>query len=722
MSKRIIVLFVAIFVAFTSTVKADEGMWILSLIHKNYEDMKKQGFKLTANDVYNINKASLKDAICGLSNERFPMGFFCSAEIVSGQGLLLTNHHCGYESIQNHSSVEHDYLSDGFWAFSKDHELSNDDMCASFLVRIDDVSDRVLKDVTEELSYDKRQTLINKAIKEIVKESKKDNSYNVEVKDMFAGNQYFLFVFETFKDVRLVGAPPSSIGKFGGDTDNWMWPRHTGDFSMFRVYCAPDGKPAKYSKDNIPYQPKEFLPVSIKGVDKGDFAMVMGFPGQTERYMTSFGVKEKIDILNPAAIKIRTKKLDLMKKDMDASNKVRIQYASKYAQTANYWKYFIGESKGLRKLNIIEQKQELEKQFTDWLNASPDRQKLYGTVLSSIEKNYTENKEKSLGYQYVIEGLFQGGEIIAFPLQSMQLYRALSAEKPDAATIKTFTDNLREAGKNYFKDYNASTDKKIFAALLKIYYEDVPQVYQLEIFSTVQKKYKGDFARYAEDVFKKSIFADETRFSAFLDNPSKKALDNDMAFVVSQQALQQYFSLGNSASDEFENATRLFEKGIMEMQAGKLFYPDANSTIRLTYGTVGDYKPADAVQYHFYTTLSGIMEKEDSTNDEFVVPAKLKELYNKKDFGQYASPNNDLRICFTTNNDITGGNSGSAVINGNGELIGIAFDGNWEAMSGNIAFENTLQKCINVDIRYVLFIIDKYAGAHNLINEMKLVN
>jgi len=722
MSKRIIVLFVAIFVAFTSTVKADEGMWILSLIHKNYEDMKKQGFKLTANDVYNINKASLKDAICGLSNERFPMGFFCSAEIVSGQGLLLTNHHCGYESIQNHSSVEHDYLSDGFWAFSKDQELSNDDMCASFLVRIDDVSDRVLKDVTEELSYDKRQTLINKAIKEIVKESKKDNSYNVEVKDMFAGNQYFLFVFETFKDVRLVGAPPSSIGKFGGDTDNWMWPRHTGDFSMFRVYCAPDGKPAKYSKDNIPYQPKEFLPVSIKGVDKGDFAMVMGFPGQTERYMTSFGVKEKIDILNPTAIKIRTKKLDLMKQDMDASNKVRIQYASKYAQTANYWKYFIGESKGLRKLNIIEQKQELEKQFTDWLNASPDRQKLYGTVLSSIEKNYTENKEKSLGYQYVIEGLFQGGEIIAFPLQSMQLYRALSAEKPDAATIKTFTDNLREAGKNYFKDYNASTDKKIFAALLKIYYEDVPQVYQLEIFSTVQKKYKGDFARYAEDVFKKSIFADETRFSAFLDNPSKKALDNDMAFVVSQQALQQYFSLGNSASDEFENATRLFEKGIMEMQAGKLFYPDANSTIRLTYGTVGDYKPADAVQYHFYTTLSGIMEKEDSTNDEFVVPAKLKELYNKKDFGQYASPNNDLRICFTTNNDITGGNSGSAVINGNGELIGIAFDGNWEAMSGNIAFENTLQKCINVDIRYVLFIIDKYAGAHNLINEMKLVN
>lgn len=722
MSKRIIVLFVAIFIAFTSTVKADEGMWILSLIHKNYDDMKKQGFKLTADDIYNINKASLKDAICGLSNGRFPLGFFCSAEIVSGQGLLLTNHHCGYESIQSHSSVEHDYLSDGFWAFSQDQELSNDDMCASFLVRIDDVTDRVLKDVTEDLSFEKRQSLINKAIKEIEKEAKKGTAYNVEVKDMFAGNQFFLFVFETFKDVRLVGAPPSSIGKFGGDTDNWMWPRHTGDFSMFRVYCSPDGKSAKYSKENIPYQPKEFLPVSIKGVDKGDFAMVIGFPGQTERYMTSFGVKEKIDILNPAAIKIRTKKLDLMKQDMDASSKVRIQYASKYAQTANYWKYFIGESKGLRRLNVIGQKQELEKKFSEWLNNSEESKKLYGNVLSTIEKNYTENKEKSLAYQYVIEGLFQGGEIIVFPLQSMQLYRALSADKPDETTIKAFTDGLREAGKNYFKDYNPGTDKKIFAALLKIYYEDVPQAYQLEIFSLVQKKYKGDFDKYAEDVFKKSVFADEARFNAFLDKPTKKALDNDMAFAVSQQALQQYFALGNSGSDESENAIRLFEKGIMEMQTGKLFYPDANATIRLTYGIVGDYKPADAVQYHFYTTLSGIMEKEDSSNDEFVVPAKLKELYNKKDFGQYASPSSDLRVCFTTNNDITGGNSGSAVINGNGELIGIAFDGNWEAMSGNIAYENTLQKCINVDIRYVLFIIDKYAGAKNLINEMKLVN
>ncbi|PIP53649.1 MAG: serine protease [Bacteroidetes bacterium CG23_combo_of_CG06-09_8_20_14_all_32_9] len=721
MTNKLLILFTALFIAFTSLVKADEGMWILSLINKNYDDMKHQGFNLTPDDVYNINKASLKDAICGLSDKRYPLGFFCSAEIVSPQGLLLTNHHCGYESIQSHSTVEHNYLSDGFWAFSKDQELSNENICASFLIRIEDVTNRVLKDVTEDLSYEKRQSLIEKVIKEIEKEAKTGNSYNIEVTDMFEGNQYFLFVFETFEDIRLVGAPPSSIGKFGGDTDNWMWPRHTGDFSVFRVYSDADGKPAKYSKDNIPYQPKQFLPVSLKGEEKGNFSMIMGFPGRTERHLTSFGIKEQMEVLNPIAVKIRTKKLELMKQDMDASNKVRLQYASKYSETANYWKYYIGQTKGLRRLNVISTKQEREKQFTNWVNASPDRQKLYGNVLTTIEKSYNNNKEKSLAYQYVYEGLLQGGEIITFPLQSMQLYRVLSSEKPDESAIKTFTDILRQATKDYFKDYNASTDKKIFAAILQMYYEDVPQAYHLEVFTTIQKKYKGNFSRFADDVFKKSVFADENRFMAFLNKPSQKVLDKDLAFKISQQVLYQYLNLKGVETDETQNAKRLFEKGLMEMQQGKIFYPDANSTLRLTYGTVGDYRPADAVFYHYYTTLAGIMEKEDPNNDEFIVPAKLKELYNKKDYGQYAASTGELRVCFISNNDITGGNSGSAVINGDGELIGIAFDGNWEAMSGDIAYESTLQKCINVDIRYVLFIIDKYAGAHNLIDEMKLV-
>ncbi len=721
MIKKAIVLFTALFVLSVQLVRADEGMWILSLIHKNYEDMKRQGFKLTPEDIYNINKASLKDAICGLSNERYPLGFFCSSEIVSDQGLLLTNHHCGYDAIQTHSTVEHDYLTDGFWAYTKDQELTNDGVCASFLVRIEDVTDRVLKGVTEEMTIDNRQESIDKAIKEIEKEAGKGNDYNVEVAEMFKGNQYFLYVFETFKDVRLVGAPPSSIGKFGGDTDNWMWPRHTGDFSILRVYMGADGKPSEYSKDNVPLKPKHFLPVSVKGVEKGDYAMVMGFPGSTDRYLTSFGVKEQMEVLNPAAIKIRTKILELMKQDMDASDKIRIQYASKYAQTANYWKYFIGQDKGLLRLDVIGQKKEIEKRFTEWVQASPERQKLYGNVLSIIEKSYTDNKEKSLVYQYIIEGIFQGSEIIVAPFQMMQLYQVLKAEKPDTAIISQLTKGLRESSKSYFKDYNAATDKKIFAALMKMFYEDLPASYHFEVFSTIQKKYKGDFNKFADEVYKKSMFADQDKYNAFLDKPSAKVLENDWAFKISQQAINLYFPLSNIESPETRNAKRLFEKGLMEMQPEKLFYPDANSTLRLTYGTVGDYKPADATYYSYYTTLSGIMEKEDPSNEEFIVPAKLKELYKSKDYGQYASKDGDMRVCFTTNNDITGGNSGSAVINGNGELIGIAFDGNWEAMSGDIAYEKNLQKCINVDIRYVLFVIDKYAGAKNLIDEMKLV-
>ena len=699
MIKHIIILFTSLFILFVQNLRADEGMWILSLIHKNYEDMKKQGFKLSPDDIYNINKSSLKDAICGLSNERFPMGFFCSAEIVSDQGLLLTNHHCGYDAIQKHSTVEHDYLTDGFWAYSKDQELSNEGVCASFLVRIEDVTDKVLKDVTEEMTLDNRSDAIEKAISDIEKEARKGNNYNLEVVEMFKGNQYFLYVFETYCDVRLVGAPPSAIGKFGGDTDNWMWPRHTGDFSILRVYTGSDGKAAKYNKENIPYKPKHFLPVSVKGVEKNDFAMVLGFPGSTDRYLTSFGVKEQMEILNPAAIKIRTKKLELMKQDMDLSDKVRIQYASKYAQTANYWKYFIGQNKGLQRLDVIGQKKEIEKKFSEWAQSTPERKNLYGNVLSTIENSYTSNKEKSLVFQYIIEGVFQGSEVIVAPFQMMQLYQVLKADKPDPEIVKQMTDGLRESSKSFFKDFNANTDKKIFAALLKMFYEDLPANYHFEVFSTIQSKYKGDFNKFSDEVFSKSIFVNEERYNAFLDKPTAKALEKDWAFILSQQAISLYFPLMNLESPEVQNAKRLFEKGLMEMQTDKLFYPDANSTLRLTYGTVGDYKPADATFYDYYTTIDGIMEKEDPNNEEFVVPAKLKELYKAKDYGSYAAKDGNLRICFTTNNDITGGNSGSGVINGNGELIGIAFDGNWEAMSGDIAFENNLQKCINVDIR-----------------------
>lgn len=712
----------ALFFLTSGIVRSDEGMWVLSLINKNYEDMKRQGFKLTPEDIYNINKSSLKDAICGLGMAQYPLNFFCSAEIVSEQGLVFTNHHCAYEAIQTHSTVEHDYLSNGFWAQSFDMELPVEGSCASFLVRIEDVTERVLKDVNEEMAVDQRETLVEKAIKEIEKEARKGSNYLVSVYEMFKGNQYFLYVYEVFNDVRLVGAPPSSIGKFGGDTDNWMWPRHTGDFSVLRVYMSPDGKPAKYSKDNVPMKPKHSLPVSLKGIEKGDFSMVLGFPGVTNRYQSSFGVREQLEVLNPAAIKIRTKKLELMKEDMDASDKVRIQYASKYAQTANYWKYFIGQSKGLKRLDIIGQKQQIEKQFTEWYEASADRKKLYGNILATIQNSYETNRQKSLAFQYLLEALFQGSEIILYPLKLSQFYQMLKAGQADSKFMASMTEQAKQDAMDFFKDFNLTTDKKIFAELVKMYHNDLPAEYHLEINAQILKKYKGDYNRFAGDVYKNSIFADEKKMMSFLDNPSAKTIENDMAFKISQQVLKIYLGLANIETAEANNAKRLFEKGLIEMNPGKFFYPDANSSLRITYGNVGDYKPADAIYYNYYTTLSGIIEKEDAANEEFTVPLKLKELYKNKDFSRYSRPDGTLPVCFISNNDITGGNSGSAVLNGSGELIGIAFDGNWEAMSGDIAYEPNLQKCINVDIRYVLFIIDKFAGAQNLIKELNVVN
>jgi hypothetical protein len=721
MMHRLLIVFMTIILSFQMT-RADEGMWLLSLINKNYNDLKAQGFKLTPEDIYSINKSSLKDAVCGLSNSSYPLGFFCTAEVISKEGLLLTNHHCSYDMIQTHSSVDHDYLTDGFWAYSKDKELPNEGICASFLVYMEDVTDSVLFGITDATKESDRKSMISKKIKELEKRAKTGNNYNVSVKPLFNGNQFFIFVYETYLDVRLVGAPPSAVGKFGGDTDNWMWPRHTGDFSMLRIYSSKENAPAEFTKDNVPYSPKHSLPVSIKGLEKDDFVMVMGFPGTTNRYLTSYGVQAALDVNNPATVKIRTKKLQLMKEDMDSSPEIRIMYSSKYASTANYWKYFIGQSRGLKRNDVPGQKQQIEAKYTSWANMTPERKEIFGNALSDISKSYEANKDKSLAQTYILEALLQGSDLALFPLQTYQLNSLLKNSPNDKEAIKQMTDDLKKEAEKFYKDFNPATDKKIMAALLEMYYKDVPKEHHPDFMATlVEKKFKGDFNKYTDEYFKKSIFADKARFMAFLDKPSAKVLSSDMGFEMAQQSLSLYYKFQSTTSPEFDKATRLFVRGVMEMQPEKLFYPDANSTPRITYGQVGDYKPADAVYYNFFTTIEGIMEKEDPKNDEFVVPAKLKQLYKAKDYGRYADKNGDLRICFTSNNDITGGNSGSPVINGNGELVGAAFDGNWEAMSGDIAFENKLQKTISVDIRYVLFIIDKYAGAKNLIDEMNIV-
>ncbi len=716
--KKVIILFLAIFIGFSSFVKADEGMWLLPLLSKlNIQHMNEMGCKLTAEDIYSINHSSLKDAVV-------IFGGFCTGELISDQGLILTNHHCGYDAIQDLSSVENNYLKDGFWAKKQSEELHVDGLFVTFLKRMDDVTDKVLNGITDNMTEEVRMDSIQSNIKNITKEASKDNNDIVRVQSFFENNQYFLVIYEKYTDVRFVGAPPSSIGKFGFDTDNWMWPRHTGDFSMFRVYADKDGKPAKYSKDNVPLKPKYHLPISLKGEEKGDFSMTMGFPGSTNRYLTSWGIKERMNIINDSRITPRGIKQDIWQKDMLSDEKVNIQYASKFSRSSNYWKNSIGMNRGIKNLNVIEKKQELEKQFTDWVDSDSNRKERYGHVLQDLQSTYEGRAENLKAILYLNECLIRGTEIISWGAKTISLAEALDNE--DAEKTKAAVSRIKSSIPDFYKNYNAPTDHKVFATILKLYYDKIPSQYHPSFFNDiVVKKYKGDFNAYADYVFKKSMFTDKEKLEAFLENPNKKSLEKDPVFIAANSTYEIASILSESLSStrlNLQHNNRLFIEGLMKMNPEKTYYPDANFTMRLSYGKVGNYEPKDAVIYKYYTTLKGVMEKEDPNNFEFIVSDRLKELYNKKDYGQYAAKDGKMRVCFTTDNDITGGNSGSPVINANGELIGIAFDGNWEAMSGDIAFEPELQKCINVDIRYVLFIIDKYAGATNLINEMTLVN
>jgi hypothetical protein len=695
----------------------DEGMWLPIFVERlNYVDMQKMGLHLTSEEMYSINNSSMKDAIVSL-------GGFCTAEVVSPEGLLFTNHHCGYAAIQKHSSVDHDYLTDGFWAMNKNEELMNEDLTVSFLVRMDDVTTDVLGAVTPEMDDKERSSAISKKVESLKKEATDDGKYNVELKSFFNGNEYYRFVYVVYKDVRLVGAPPSSIGKFGGDTDNWMWPRHTGDFSIFRVYTAPDGSPAEYAKENIPMVSKKFLPVSLKGYKKNDFAMVWGYPGQTDRYRTSWGVNATLNDINPSIIKMLGKTLDVQKVGMDADNAVRIAYASKYAGIANFWKNKVGESRDLKRLEVSSQKQAIEKDFETWVNANASRKEKYGEVLSTFADVYGQYKEQNLyPVLWHTQLFFFGSQAFSFPQEASGIEAILkSGAKGD--DLKKQLEKFKEISNEHFKDYNALIEQNVYAALLQIYHDDIPATQYPDIFKFIDEKYKGDIQKFVAEMFEESIFCSKEKFDEFIEKPSLKKYQKDLAnktlesFMESFQKIQ---ATNQQLSSRIKKAQRLFLAGLREMKPDENFYPDANGTMRMTYGKVLDYYPADAVHYNYYTTIDGLMMKEDPTNEEFVVSPKLKELYNSKDYGIYGE-NGKMFTCFLTDNDITGGNSGSPVINGDGQLIGIAFDGNWESMSGNIAFEPALQRCINVDIRYVLFVIDKYAGATNLINELTIV-
>ncbi|MDR2424756.1 MAG: S46 family peptidase [Prevotellaceae bacterium] len=714
-----ILLYVIVATMFAPTTKADEGMWLLPLIQKlNIKDMKKAGCKLSADDIYSINSSSIKDAVV-------IFGGGCTGEIISPQGLLLTNHHCGYGAIQQHSSVEHDYLKHGFWAKTRSDEIPTPGLSVRFLERIENVSERIVP-ALDGLAENNRAAVIAQISDSIAKAATNNVSWlHAYVSSMFGGNEYWLIVYRVYSDVRLVGAPPSSIGKFGNDTDNWMWPRHTGDFSLFRVYAGKDGNPAEYSQENIPLKPKHHLPISLKGFAENDFAMILGFPGATQRYMTSWEVNERIDIGNSIRIKVRGIRQEMMREDMLADPKVNIQYATKYSGSSNYWKNSIGMNKALKRLGIVAQKQAQERSFEKWIAADNQRQTLYGQALPMIEKAVAGRRESSSANLYLAETLMRGSEILGFAASFGGLYEFLKKDTIDNTELNRHIDGLKKNADSFFKNYNMPTDRKISAAMYKLYFQDVDKQYQAGAFEKINEIYSGDFKQYTNDMFAATFLLDRERLDRFFEAPSLEILENDPAMQLERSVRKSQSSL-RKANDEFSHifseGHRRYVAGLMSMYNGvRPVYPDANFTMRMTYGKISGYRPADAEYFDYLTTASGIIEKEDPNNWEFEVPDKLKNLIATRNFGVYALKDGRLPVCFIFNGDITGGNSGSPVLNARGELIGTAFDGNWEAMSGDIAFEHEMQRCINVDIRYTLFIIDKFADAKYLIDEMTIV-
>jgi len=719
MLKKIISTFLFFNFLFVISVKADEGMWLPLLLKQlNESDMQRNGLKLSAEDIYSINKSSLKDAIV-------QFGGGCTAEIISDKGLLLTNHHCGYGRIQAHSTVQNDLLTNGFWAMNQSEELINPGLTATIIIRMEDVTAKVLANISDTLNDVEREKKINEAIDLIQNVAVKGSRYGAFIRPFYYGNEYYMFITETFRDVRLVGAPPSSIGKFGGDTDNWMWPRHTGDFSMFRIYANKDNEPADYSSDNVPYKPKHHLTISMKDLEKGDFTMVYGFPGRTSEYLSSYGVDMIMNESDPAKVKIREARLAIMEAGMKSSDAIRIQYAAKYAGLGNYYKKWIGEINGLKKLDAINKKKLFEQGFLLKVNTDDDAKGKYGKLFGDFEKSYAQFRPLNKQGDYLTEAIF-GIEAVTFSYKFKNILDSLNKGGKQADLQKDI-ESLKQETNGFFKNYNSGIDEKICAALLKLYYTDIDKSQQADVFRMIEKKYGGDFKKYAKDIYKKSIFASQIKVDKELGNIGKdyKKIQKDPIYKLMLSCYNQFTNnvrpQYTKLDAEINRLNRLYMKGMRELITNKKYYPDANGTLRIAYGKVGGYNPRDAVFYNYYTTLEGVMEKENPLDEEFMVSPKLKELYQKKDYGQYADKNNELRIAFCASNHTTGGNSGSPVLNGEGQLIGTNFDRNWEGTMSDIMYDPDQVRNIVLDIHYTLFIIDKYAGAGYLLNEMTLV-
>jgi len=696
--------------------QAREGMWVPVLLEKyNLAEMQQMGFKLTASDIYDVNNASMKDAVV-------LFGGGCTGELISGEGLLITNHHCGYRQIQTHSSVENDYLTHGFWAKSRDEELPNPGLSVSFLERMEDVTSQVLAGTEIERDPEKQQKIINSNIAELEKTAQEEGKFKASVRPFFYGNQYFLHVYKVYTDVRLVGAPPSAIGKFGGDTDNWVWPRHTGDFSLFRIYANKNNEPAAYSKENVPYTPKKFFPISIKGFSPEDFTMVFGYPGRTTQYLTSNAVRLIREQRNPDRISVRDMKLDIMGRHMNSDPKVRIQYASKHAGVSNAWKKWQGENLGIDRLAAVEKKKEFENEFKAWAEDRGSWENEFRPLLENFNDLYLQYAPLAKASDLYAEVVWSGIELFTLSSYLQMLIRQANdeGEIPENARIA-----VKRMAEGFYKDFHQPVDEELFFTLLPVFGKKLPASFiPADVLKVITKNTSPDQLL---KLYRKSVLTDQARVISLIESGSvkkMKLLSNDPVFTMFS-SLRTFFDTQINPSlkvieDNIETSMKPYMAGIMEMMEGQMFYPDANSTLRVAYGRVEGYQPKDGIVFKHYTTLEGIMEKDNPDIYDYDVPSRLKELFHSKDYGDYAD-NGELPVCFVASNHTTGGNSGSPVINAQGHLIGINFDRCWEGTMSDIMYDPEQCRNIALDMRYALFIIDKFAGAGYLLDEMELI-